>query len=159
MAKVLHISLISFTVKLLYSARCFSCNKRKICPPSPLFFVYYMENSGEGGQFFHSLHEKQQAGWPNFQKSINGHARLLGTQKYVYVFSRHNMTIWCYRKHQLQNLDVEIKKWNQITIICSITTFLFLTKKEKDAFNLTYLSKNAEIPTKERTLLNTQLQF
>ena len=69
------------------------------------------------------------------------------------------MTIWCYRKHQLQNLDVEIKKWNQLLIICSITTFLFLTKKEKDAFNLTYLSKNAEIPTKERTLLNTQLQF
>ena len=36
---------------------------------------------------------------------------------------------------------------------------LFLTKKEKYIFNLTYLSKNAEIPTKERTLQNTQLQF
>ena len=56
-------------------------------------FVYYMKNSGEGGQIFRLLHEKQQAGWTNFQKSINGHARLLGTQKYAYVFSRHNMTI------------------------------------------------------------------
>ena len=46
------------------------------------FLVYYMKNSGEGGQILRLLYEKQRAGWTNFQKSlINGHARLLGTQE------------------------------------------------------------------------------
>ena len=46
------------------------------------FLVYYMKNSGEGGQILRLLNEKQRAGWTNFQKSlINGHARLLGTQE------------------------------------------------------------------------------
>ena len=41
-----------------------------------------MKNSVEGGQIFRLLHEKQRTGGTNFQKSINGHARLLGTQEY-----------------------------------------------------------------------------
>ena len=43
------------------------------------FFVFYMKNSVEGG-LFRLLYEKQRVGWTNFQKSINGHARLLGTK-------------------------------------------------------------------------------
>ena len=107
--------------------------------------AWLIKNSRQGGQTLRN----QSRGMPIYYTK----------EVCILVFSGQNMTIWCYRKHQLQNLDVEIKKWNQLLIICSITTFLFLTKKEKDAFNLTYLSKNAEIPTKERTLLNTQLQF
>ena len=33
-----------------------------------------MKKSGEAGQIFRVLHEKQRAGWKNFQKLINGHA-------------------------------------------------------------------------------------
>ena len=35
----------------------------------PNLFVYYMKNGGEGEQMLHLLHEKQSAGWTNFQKT------------------------------------------------------------------------------------------
>ena len=45
-------------------------------------FVYYIKNSVEGGQIFRLLHEKQQAGWTNFQKTINGHIRSFKKRSY-----------------------------------------------------------------------------
>ncbi len=50
------------------------------------FCLNYMKNIGEGGQMFSLLHEKQRAGWTNFQKTHKRtypsiiHLRVLYTQ-------------------------------------------------------------------------------
>ena len=44
------------------------------------FFRLLHENRWKGGQVFRLFHDKQQAGWTNFQNQyVNGHALLLDT--------------------------------------------------------------------------------